>query len=577
MVAQPKRMKRFLDLLLSMKIFRRNLFLGLVGSILTTLVGLAIPLLIRTIINEVTIEQLELGIVFAVVIAFILQGVIDGASSYLSSKTGQQMVLRLRERLWTKMIRLPVSYFDGTASGDSISRLVNDTGIVRDLITYFFPQFVTGIISIVGAIAILLLLDWKMTLVMLSAIPIILLIILPLGRKMGRISKEVQEETARFSGASQQTFSEIRLMKASTAEDVEETKGLNGIGNLLKIGLKETKVQVIIGPLIYFVIMANIVLILTYGGIRVAHGSMTTGSLVSFLLYLFQIIYPVTSFAIFFTQLNRAMGATERIVDILELPDEEEQKGVALDIANQSLTFEKVSFRYKENEPVLKDVSFTAEPGQLIAFSGPSGGGKTTLFNLIERFYKPDSGEICIGNTPIDAISLASWRKQIGYVSQESGMMAGTIRENLVYGLEDADTVVDEQLWQVARLAYAEDFIRGFKDGLDTEVGERGVMLSGGQRQRVNIARAFLRDPKILLMDEATASLDSQSEQVVQQALNRLMEGRMTFVVAHRLGTIVNADQILFIEDGQVTGRGTHEELKETHPLYRQFAEQQLS
>lgn len=577
MESKQGKMQKFLRLLFSMDISKWVLIVGLLGSIVTTLVGLVIPLLAGNIVDSFALENIDAPIIIAVVVAFILQAVIDGGSHYLLAKTGQQMVSRLRERLWKKMVRLPVSYYDTTASGDSVSRVVNDTGILRDLITYYFPQFVTGIISVIGAITILLFMDWKMTLVLITAIPVILLIILPLGRKMGKISRELQNETAKFSGEIQQTFGEIRLMKSSTAEAIEEKKGLFGIERLLKVGLKESKVVSIIGPLMYLIIMAIVVLIFAYGGVRVANGTLSTGSLVAFLLYLFQIIYPVTSFAMFFTQLNKAMGATERIMSILELPDEKGQKGITEELAGQPLTVDRVSFSYKENERVLNEVSFTAHPGEMFAFSGPSGGGKTTLFSLLERFYEPSSGEIRIGDTPIQTISLSSWRKQIGYVSQESAMMAGTIRENLTYGLEDAEAVSDNRLWEVVHLAYAEQFIRGFKEGLDTSVGERGVMLSGGQRQRINIARAFLRDPRILLMDEATASLDSQSEQVVQQALSRLMEGRMTFVIAHRLATIVNADQILFIENGQITGRGTHEELRVSHQLYKQFAEQQLS
>jgi len=213
----------------------------------------------------------------------------------------------------------------------------------------------------------------------------------------------------------------------------------------------------------------------------------------------------------------------------------------------------------------------------MIAFAGPSGGGKTTLFGLIERYYEPISGEIRVGETPIQALSMQSWRSQIGYVSQESAMMAGTIRDNLTYGLNNSDEISDERLWKVAEMAYADQFIKSFSEGLDTEVGERGVKLSGGQRQRINIARAFLRDPKILMLDEATASLDSQSEHAVQEALSRLMVGRTTFVIAHRLSTIVDADKIIFIEKGKLTGMGTHQELIETHELYRKFAEQQLS
>jgi ATP-binding cassette, subfamily B, bacterial AbcA/BmrA len=310
---------------------------------------------------------------------------------------------------------------------------------------------------------------------------------------------------------------------------------------------------------------------------RVANGTMSTGSLVAFLLYLFQIIFPITSFAMFFTQLQKAKGATVRIIDILNLPLEEGQEGLELDITNKPILVNHVSFAYSEDEPVLEDVSFEAQPGEMIAFAGPSGGGKTTMFGLLERFYEPTSGKIMVGNIPITDLSIEAWRSQIGYVSQESAMMAGTIRENLCYGLPNSKSISDDQLWKVAEMAYASEFIKSFSEGLDTEVGERGVKLSGGQRQRIAIARAFLRDPKILMMDEATASLDSQSEGIVQQALSRLMEGRTTFVIAHRLSTIVDADKIIFIEKGRVTGMGTHQELTQSHELYREFAEQQLT
>jgi ATP-binding cassette, subfamily B, bacterial AbcA/BmrA len=318
-------------------------------------------------------------------------------------------------------------------------------------------------------------------------------------------------------------------------------------------------------------------MIIGYGGMRVADGTMSTGSLVAFLLYLFQIIFPITSFAMFFTQLQKAKGATERIIDILELPLEEGQDGIEIDITHKPIHVQNVSFAYSEEEPVLEYVSFEAQPGEMVAFAGPSGGGKTTMFGLLERFYEPTSGKILVGDTPITDLSVESWRSQIGYVSQESAMMAGTIRDNLCYGLPDGEKIADERLWEVAEMAYADEFIKSFSEGLDTEVGERGVKLSGGQRQRIAIARAFLRDPKILMMDEATASLDSQSEAIVQQALSRLMEGRTTFVIAHRLSTIVDADKIIFIEKGQVTGIGTHHELAQSHALYREFAEQQLA
>lgn len=567
-------LKSFITLI-SDGIPKAALSFALLFSVITTIVGLTIPLLTREFVDGFSVSSISGSLILLIATVFIVQAVIDGVSTYLLSYVGQKAVVTLREKVWYKMIRLPVTYFDQQQSGESVSRVVNDTGIVKDLISLHFPQFISGVISIIGAIAILLLMDWKMTLIMLISVPITVLIMIPLGSKMAKISKSLQDETATFSGNIQQTISEIRLMKSSNAESFEEKKGSKGIYNLFKFGLKEAKITALVSPFMYTVVMFVIVFIIGYGGIRVAEGTMSTGSLVAFLLYLFQIIFPITSFAMFFTQLQKAKGATERIVSILDMAAEDYSQGVDLDIKDQRIRLNEVSFSYSNGEQVIHDVSFEAHPGELIAFAGPSGGGKTTIFSLLERYYEPTKGEILVGDIPVKDISLASWRKQIGYVSQESAMMAGTIRENLCYGLEEE--VSDERLWNAAKMAYADEFIRVFKDGLDTEVGERGVKLSGGQKQRIAIARAFLRDPNILLMDEATASLDSQSESVVQQALNRLMEGRTTFVIAHRLSTIVNANKILFIENGKITGSGTHEELTTSHPLYRTYAEQQLT
>ncbi|CAM3691302.1 ABC transporter ATP-binding protein [Aeromicrobium ponti] len=574
---QQTSLKPFISLILSTKIPKAALIIGLTASILTTLTGLVVPLLTKNLVDGFSVESLSVPLIIGIGAAFIIQAIISGISIYLLSYVGQKVVARLRDRMWVKLIRLPVSSFDKQSSGQTVSRVVNDTSIVRDLISNHFPQFITGIISIIGAIVILLVMDWKMTLLMLISVPVTLAIMMPLGRKMAKISRGLQDETATFSGHITQTLSEIRLMKSSTAEQNEEEKGLEGIDKLLGFGLREARIFAMIGPTMYLIMMVVIVMIIAYGGMRVANGTMSTGSLVAFLLYLFQIIMPITSFAMFFTQLQKAKGATERIIEILDQPLEEGQDGIEMDISNQPISIDNVSFFYSEEEPVLQNISLEAQPGQMIALAGPSGSGKTTLFGLLERFYEPTTGKIRIGDTPIQEISLKSWRSQIGYVSQESAMMAGTIRENLCYGLENAESIPDKRLWEVAKMAYADQFIEAFPKGLDTEVGERGVKLSGGQRQRIAIARAFLRDPKILMMDEATASLDSQSESIVQQALTRLMEGRTTFVIAHRLSTIVDADKIVFIEKGRVTGIGTHYELAQSHGLYREFAEQQLA
>ena len=576
MEKQKQGLKPFISLVLSTNIPKAALIFGLLSSVITMLVGLSIPLLTRELVDGFSVEALSTTLIIILIVVFIAQALADGVATYLLAAVGQKIVARLREIMWFKMIRLPISYFDKHKSGESVSRIVNDTSIVKDLISQHFPQFVTGIITIIGALIILLVMDWKMTLLMLIAVPVTFMVMMPLGRRMAKVSKGLQDETADFTGEIQQTLGEARLMKASTAEKEEESKGRKGILKMYDYGLKEARIYALVGPFMSTVMMLVIVVIIGYGGIRVAEGTMSTGSLVAFLLYLFQIMMPVTSFAMFFTELQKGKGATERIIHILKEPEENGQEGMKKDISGQPIKVSNVSFAY-EDELVLEKISFSARPGEKIAFAGPSGGGKTTLFGLIERYYEPTEGEILIGDIAISKLSLLSWRSQIGYVSQESAMMAGTIRENLTYGLENASEISEEHLWEVAEMAYADQFIKSFPEKLDTKVGERGVKLSGGQRQRINIARAFLRDPKILMLDEATASLDSQSEHAVQEALTRLMKGRTTLVIAHRLSTIVDADNIIFIEKGKVTGSGTHEELSENHSLYRAFAEQQLT
>lgn len=280
--------------------------------------------------------------------------------------------------------------------------------------------------------------------------------------------------------------------------------------------------------------------------------------------------------ATLFSEMAKAAGSTRRVQELLNEVPEDFESGEEVDLSNKTLCVSNVDFAYSDapEEPILTNVSFEAKPNEIIAFAGPSGGGKSTTFSLLERFYEPTAGTIKFGTTEIQKIKLSNYRSQIGYVSQDSAIMAGTIRYNLTYGL--ADTYTDEQLWEVLELAYARQFVEEMPNGLDTEVGERGTKISGGQRQRLAIARAFLRDPKVLMLDEATASLDSESEAKVQQALANLMKGRTTLVIAHRLSTIVDADKIYFIEKGKVTGSGKHAELVEKHKTYAKYVDEQF-
>ncbi|GAA1386444.1 ABC transporter ATP-binding protein [Peribacillus frigoritolerans] len=570
---KQKGWRQFIRLVQQTKPSKLMIGIALALSLGTTGVALLVPLFTKNLINDFSVSSLNAERITLLVVAIIVQALASGFSIYLLNRIGQSVVAGIRDQLWKKLLVLPVSYFDDHPSGETVSRMTNDTTVVKGLISEHLSNFVTGIISIVGSMIVLFVLDWKMTLLMFTAIPLSVLILMPLGKKMHKISKGMQDETASFTAVLQQVLTEIRLVKASNAEALEYQNGQKGIQKLFQFGLKEAKIQALIAPLMSLVMMALLVLILGYGGMRVSSGALTAGALVAFIMYLFQIIMPMAQLASFFTQFQKATGATERIISILDSVEEEDAKQPVQNMS-QSISVDHLNYSYNNGEQVLKDISFNVEAGKVTAIVGPSGSGKTTLFSLFERFYKPQEGSISIGGTSINDFTLLSWRSQIGYVSQESPIVSGTIRDNICYGI-DRD-ITDEELNQVAKMAYADQFISELPNGYDTEVGERGMKLSGGQRQRIAIARAFLRNPKILMLDEATSSLDSKSEKVVQQALNHLMKGRTTIVIAHRLSTVIGSDQIIFLEKGKITGSGTHKELYNTHSLYHEFAEQQL-
>lgn len=565
--------KPFIQLLQKTKPSYGRLAFALGLSIFTTFISLLIPLLTKQLVDGFSMSSLSTKQIGLMVFVFIVQAGLSAYATYALSYNGQKIIAGLRELVWKKLIKLPVSYSDRNASGEMISRITNDTMIVKELITTHLTGAITGIISVIGSIIILFIMNWKLTLLLFIVFPIVAAILVPIGTIMHKISKETQAETAQFTGILNQILPEIRLVKASNAENIEIKNGMAGIHRLFKLGLKEARTQSLVGPLITLVLMVALVVVIGYGGMQVANGVISAGSLVAFILYIFQIIMPMGQITLFFTQLQKSIGATDRIIDILSEEEEDLKTGKTLESANRSLIIDHLSFQY-EDEPILKNIQATIEAGKVTAIIGPSGSGKTTLFKLLERYYPPTKGTILINDEPIHQYSIESWRKQIGYVSQESPLLAGTIRENICYGIDR--TITEEELEQAAKMAYALHFINELPKKFDTEVGERGLKLSGGQRQRIAIARAILRNPDILMLDEATSSLDSQSERYVQMALEQLMIGRTTIIIAHRLSTVVDADQLLFLEKGEITGRGTHHELMKSHALYREFAHQQL-
>jgi ATP-binding cassette, subfamily B, bacterial AbcA/BmrA len=563
--------KKFFALLKKLKWPIGVTVLALILSLTTTIAGLVIPLITKTLVDtlaDALFNWKTAALLFAI---FIVQALTGGVSHYLLTYIGETVVADLRGKLWNKVLRLPVSYYDANETGETMSRITQDTTTLKDLVTNHLVTFVSGVISIVGSIIILFFLSWQMTLIMLISIPISMAIIIPLGRIMHKVAKATQAEMAKFSGHLGRVLGDIRLVKASRAEKTEAEQGRKAIQSLFGFGLKEAKIQAVISPIMTLTMMSILVVILGYGGSQVSRGILSAGTLVAIIFFMFQIIVPFAQMASFFTSFQKAVGATERIQHIIEM-ESEVSTGEQV-VPEGIIKFDDVHFSYESGKEVLSGISFEANPGTVTALVGPSGGGKTTVFSLLERFYMPTNGEVSIGGKSIHTIALSEWRGKIGYVSQESPLLSGSIMDNIAYGLDKRPTT--EEVRRAAEAANALDFIEEMPEQFETLVGERGMKLSGGQRQRIAIARALLYNPEILLLDEATSNLDSGSETHVQEALVRLMEGRTTLIIAHRLATVIHADQLIFLEKGKVTGKGKHEELITTHDLYREFAQGQ--
>lgn len=549
-----------------------QLVVGTLAGLIATEANLIVPQFAQRIINN--FKHLNINLVIITGIVFFGGVIISALSGYILGVFGEHVVSKLRDSLWARLLKMPVSYFNNTSTGEISSRLVNDTSQVKNLLANTLPNAITSLLQFFGAVVIMFMMDWQMSLIMVPAVPLVIFVLLPFMRLSGKIGRARQDELAKFSSDSTNVLSEIRLVKSSNSEKKELATGTKRIAKLYAIGVKESWINSLMQPISNMLMMILVIGILTYGAIRVMQGTLTMGALISFLMYLFQLMGPVIIISQFFNELAKTSGSTERIGEMLNEPIEVSADNQKVDIAGKELKLQNVSFSYEKGKQILHDINVSANPNTVVAFAGPSGGGKSTIFSLIERFYKPTSGEIAIGGQNIEEIDLTDWRKQIGLVGQNSSVMPGTIRENLVYGL--GRKVSDDELWHVLKMAYADKFVKEAEDGLETQIGERGVKLSGGQRQRIAIARAFLRDPKILMLDEATASLDSESEAMVQKALASLMKNRMTLVIAHRLSTIVDADKIYFIDHGTVSGSGTHDELVKSTPLYAEYVHNQF-
>ncbi|MBB1176900.1 ABC transporter ATP-binding protein [Staphylococcus epidermidis] len=542
---------------------------------LGSLSGLLVPLFTGRLVDKFSVSSINWGMIAIFGSIFLVNALLSGIGLYLLSKIGEKIIYAIRSLLWEHIIQLKMPFFDKNESGQLMSRLTDDTKVINEFISQKLPNLLPSVLTLIGSLVMLFIMDWKLTLLTFITIPVFILIIVPLGRVMQKISTNTQSEIANFSGLLGRVLTEMRLVKVSNTERLELDNAHTNLKKIYRLGLKQAKISAVVQPISGVVMLLTIAIILGFGALEIGTGAITPGTLIAMIFYVIQLSMPLINLSTLVTDYKKAVGASSRIYEIMQEPIEptealSESKNVT--IIDGELVFEHVDFKY-DVKKILEDVSFSIPQGEVSAFVGPSGSGKSTIFNLIERMYDIERGDIKYGNQSIFDIPLSKWRTKIGYVMQSNSMMSGTIRDNILYGINRK--VDDEELIEYAKLANCHDFIMQFDEGYDTMVGERGLKLSGGQRQRIDIARSFVKNPDILLLDEATANLDSESELKIQEALETLMEGRTTVVIAHRLSTIKKAGQIVFIDKGEVTGKGTHHELMASHDKYRHFVTSQ--
>ncbi|HCT59118.1 MAG TPA: ABC transporter permease [Gemmatimonas aurantiaca] len=556
---------------------RRSVGIGLVLMIISRASGFVLPYSTKFVLDDVIPNKdiRLLGIIaLAGFAATIVQSVTGYALSQVVSVAAQQAIARLREDVQGHLIRLPVRYFDSTKSGVLVSRVMNDPEGIRNLIGTGLIQLTGGILSAIAALGVLIHLNWRLTLV-----TVVFLAIFGAGmsvafKRLRPIFRERSVITAEVTGRLTETLGGIRLVKVYTAEERERAVFGKGVQRLFANIAKTITGTSLTGTLGFAVVGVIGVIAMYVGGRDVITGAMTLGSLLTFVFFIAMVTAPLVQVASIGTQITEAFAGLDRIRELRDMAteDQEDERKQSVPTVVGHVKFDQVSFEYEPGVPVLHDVTFDAPAGTTTALVGSSGSGKSTMISLIMAFAQPQQGRILVDGTPVSDLRLREYRHHLGVVMQDNFLFDGTVKENIAFTKPSA---TDEEIMRVAQIANAHEFILGFPQGYETIVGERGVKLSGGQRQRVAIARAILADPRVLILDEATSSLDSESEHLIQEGLRRLRAGRTTFVIAHRLSTITSANQILVLEKGQIVERGTHAELLALGGRYRDLYSRQ--
>ena len=506
--------------------------------------------------------------------ATIVQSITGYALSQVVSVAAQQAIARLREEVQGHLIRLPVKFFDSTKSGVLVSRVMNDPEGIRNLIGTGLIQLTGGIVSAIAALGVLFYLNWRLTAATIVFLAMFGVVMSIAFKRLRPIFRERSVITAEVTGRLTETLGGIRLIKVYTAEEREKAVFGQGVQKLFQNIAKTITGTSLTGTLGLAVVGVIGLIAMYVGGRDVINGNMTVGSLITFVFFIVMVTAPLIQIASIGTQITEAFAGLDRIRELRDMATEDQEDASKTSVPSVvgRVEFDHVSFEYDAGNPVLKDVSFTAPAGTTTALVGSSGSGKSTMISLIMAFAQPQQGQIKVDGTPVSDLKLREFRRHLGVVMQDNFLFDGTVMENIAFTKPGA---TKEEVMAVAKIANAHDFIQGFPQQYDTIVGERGVKLSGGQRQRVAIARAILADPRVLILDEATSSLDSESEHLIQEGLRRLRAGRTTFVIAHRLSTITSSDQILVLEHGQIVERGTHQALLALGGRYRDLYNRQ--